>query len=73
LQPPLWNPLAINYTLPSVRLRSGPLSQELWDQDVTAAGPTGPDRLWHGLLARGTSLEAFTEAGIDTARWHEMR
>ena len=30
-----------------------PFPQELWDQDLTTAEPTGPDWRWHGLLARG--------------------
>src|ERR1700736_2918895 len=57
---PPGHPLAINYTLRRPRLMTHPFPQELWDQDLTAASPTGPDWVRHGLLARG-HLTLLTE------------
>jgi hypothetical protein len=49
---PLDHPLDCNYT--RWRLPNGidALPQEIWDQDVIAADPTGSDWLAPGLLAR---------------------
>jgi hypothetical protein len=35
------------------RIMNRPFRQELWDQDLTTAEPTGPDWRWHGFLAWG--------------------
>jgi hypothetical protein len=37
------------------RIMTRPFPQELWDQDLTAAEPTGPEWRWHGLLLRGNA------------------